>query len=480
VEVFTDYGVDTSYAIHHPLNPKTYWGQQYEKMMEGCYKSASKNQCMANDMARIEMNLDQPRTQHNYTDIGFKKIKAPKKLMDIILEFYNRNKGKESLEKWPAASIYVNHWDSPTYMLNFENSQFRGGFDIKQQIWAEAKPILEEWTNKKLTPTSLYGVRIYRDKAILATHVDRLPLVSSAIIQVDQDVDEPWPIEVYARDGKAYNVTMDPGDMVLYESHTTLHGRPFPLKGRFYANVFVHFAPLDHDEENENDPKLIALRNEDKRVFKSSHVVEAKKYLENALHPKQQKANKDVGGHEHDNHPKDAVARHMEDLARKEAELQNLHIKDPEAYKKAMEAENDAMEKAKDDENAPKGRTDLHFAAALGFVENVRKILNGHRTDIINARDENGWQAIHEAARGGHIEIVKYLIDLGADVKATTGNDETPLGLARSTLPKNHPLIAYLESIHAPEGVIVDEGAEEEEEYVEEYEDEEEEGEENQ
>lgn len=28
-------------------------------------------------------------------------------------------------------------------------------------------------------------------------------------------VDEPWPLEVYGHDGKATNVTMEPGDMVL-------------------------------------------------------------------------------------------------------------------------------------------------------------------------------------------------------------------------------------------------------------------------
>jgi hypothetical protein len=68
------------------------------------------------------------------------------------------------------------------------------------------------------------------------TDVDRLPLVSSCIIQVAPDLDEPWPIEVYDHKGKAYNVTMEPGDMVLYESHTVLHGRPFPLKGRKYVS----------------------------------------------------------------------------------------------------------------------------------------------------------------------------------------------------------------------------------------------------
>lgn len=60
--------------------------------------------------------------------------------------------------------------------------------------------------------------------------------MSSCIINVDQDLDEPWPIEVYSHEGKAYNVTMQPGDMVLYESHTVLHGRPFPLRGRHFVS----------------------------------------------------------------------------------------------------------------------------------------------------------------------------------------------------------------------------------------------------
>jgi prolyl 4-hydroxylase len=61
--------------------------------------------------------------------------------------------------------------------------------------------------------------------------------VSSCIINVAQDVDEPWPVEVYSHDGKAHNVSMEPGDLVLYESHTVLHGRPFPLKGKYYVSL---------------------------------------------------------------------------------------------------------------------------------------------------------------------------------------------------------------------------------------------------
>jgi hypothetical protein len=92
-----------------------------------------------------------------------------------------------------------------------------------------------------------------------AYSVDRLPLITSAIINIDQDVDEPWPLEVYGHDGKAVNVTMEPGDMVLYESHSVIHGRPFPLKGNYFANVFIHFeavAPLDPNVPSKYDADL--------------------------------------------------------------------------------------------------------------------------------------------------------------------------------------------------------------------------------
>ena len=63
---------------------------------------------------------------------------------------------------------------------------------------------------------------------------------------VSDRFDHDRPLEVYGHDGKATNVTMLPGDMVLYESHSVLHGRPFPLKGRFLANIFIHFEPVGH------------------------------------------------------------------------------------------------------------------------------------------------------------------------------------------------------------------------------------------
>lgn len=79
-------------------------------------------------------------------------------------------------------------------MVSVENNGLRGGgSQLKNHIWNAAKDTLQEWTNQELTQCSLYGIRVYHEGAVLATHVDRLPLVSSAIVNVAQDVDEPWP-----------------------------------------------------------------------------------------------------------------------------------------------------------------------------------------------------------------------------------------------------------------------------------------------
>lgn len=72
---------------------------------------------------------------------------------------------------------------------------------------------------------------------MVVVDVDRIPQIISAVIQVAQDVEEPWPLEIYDHEGKAHNITLQAGEMLLYESHSVLHGRPFPLVGSFYVSA---------------------------------------------------------------------------------------------------------------------------------------------------------------------------------------------------------------------------------------------------
>jgi len=281
------YGVDVSFPVHHatvstnypslPHNSRTGVVPpiQYEEMplqtlgnkekfynefMEGCrnHYGSRAHMCDATERDRIKMSLDQPQAMKNYTDTGFKKIRAPDELYRLLKDHWDRNRDRKVQEKWTVGNTYVNHWESPTYMTSVEETNMRGGGrHLKQRIWDAARPVLEEWTGQELKEASLYGVREYTTGAVLSPHVDRNPLISSCIVNVAQDVDEDWPLEVIGRDGRAYNVTMQPGDMVLYESHSLLHARPFPLKGRFYANTFIHFEPVVKDGSDADLPTYI-------------------------------------------------------------------------------------------------------------------------------------------------------------------------------------------------------------------------------
>ena len=56
-----------------------------------------------------------------------------------------------------------------------------------------------------------------------------------------QSVDDDWPLYVLDNDGGEHRVMMKPGDMVWYESARVIHGRPQPLQGEFFDNLFIHY-----------------------------------------------------------------------------------------------------------------------------------------------------------------------------------------------------------------------------------------------
>lgn len=79
----------------------------------------------------------------------------------------------------------------------------------------------------------------------LRLHADRpFTHVLSAVINVDQMIDEQWPFVAFDHSGRRREIYLNETiDMILYESATVIHGRPNPLVGNTYANLFVHFAP---------------------------------------------------------------------------------------------------------------------------------------------------------------------------------------------------------------------------------------------
>ena len=269
-----------------------------------------------------------------------------------------------------------------------------GGHELKSAIWDAAKSTIEAWTGMEIKPISLYGIRAYTEGAILNPHVDRLPLVSSCIVNVAQDVDEPWPLEVYDRNDRAVNVTMVPGDMVLYESGSLMHGRPFALKGKYFANIFIHFEITGRKLGVTSDAYLEELDD-----FLPPYLIPGSPWVE------------------------EWTRRNPQGWKKKSpsAPLQQVH--------------------------SPEG----HHAAATGDLERLEAIARKNRR-ALHQTDQNGWTPLHEAVRGGHKDVVEMLIENGADKDARTGRKGTggsPLNLALAHHSENHLVTKYLMSIGA-------------------------------
>ncbi len=184
--------------------------------------------------ARVLRNEDQPQTKPRYTPLGFKRARIPE---DIYQLMWNRYKtGERITEPWPKSDCHTNFFEAPSTMVYLTDSE-------KHKIFAAMQPDLTEWAGGvTLIPTSCYGVRIYHNGSWLREHVDTGEThIISAIMNIDQEVDEDWLLTFIDHNGDRHFITLAPGDALYYESASCLHGRPVPFKGKFFANTFVHY-----------------------------------------------------------------------------------------------------------------------------------------------------------------------------------------------------------------------------------------------
>ena len=69
-------------------------------------------------------------------------------------------------------------------------------------------------------------------------------------------------------------------------------------------------------------------------------------------------------------------------------------------------------------------------AAEIGEVKICTQLHIVHGSELLEYKDEDGYSAIHRAAYNGHIEVIKKLIQFGANVVAQTNDKWQPLHCA--------------------------------------------------
>jgi hypothetical protein len=116
--------------------------------------------------------------------------------------------------------------EGPNRAMFFEQEE------LNYAVLHELTPLFSEWAGVPLEPTSVYGVRVYRDGATLRDHLDVLEThVISGILHVDSDLDAPFPIQIEDATGELASLDLKPGQLMFYESAKSYHKRSVPMQG---------------------------------------------------------------------------------------------------------------------------------------------------------------------------------------------------------------------------------------------------------
>jgi ankyrin repeat protein len=109
----------------------------------------------------------------------------------------------------------------------------------------------------------------------------------------------------------------------------------------------------------------------------------------------------------------------------------------------------------------------LHAASGVGYGEGFESNAHRHVPDAwlpsvkylieevgvdVNARDHDGYNVLHHAAARGDTELVRYLVEQGADVMAVSRRGQTTVDMANGPYQRTLPFpetLAYLESLGA-------------------------------
>lgn len=197
-------GTPNRNSIHHAL-PIV---KGYKAVITKWFRS---NSCLPNKPHMFTKEANEYIT--NYTQTGFKISHLNQEFLERIQKFYHDNNDTEQQESVPGDFIFN---------ADKKNGKSSSLVDLspalRKEIHDKLKPEMEDWAKTSLDPTYVYGIRNYHRGAVLKTHRDRLEThIISAIINVDQKVDEDWPLFIEDNYYRQHHVFLKPGDVIFYE-----------------------------------------------------------------------------------------------------------------------------------------------------------------------------------------------------------------------------------------------------------------------
>jgi prolyl 4-hydroxylase len=195
------------------------------------------------------------------------------------------------------------------------------------------------------------------------------------------------------------------------------------MKGRYFANIFVHFEPIGSFRKDKND---FTTENKFPKESLESILTGLPPYVVPGSPWESEWRTKNPEGWKlyHNNI---ILGIQKNDLRI----IDNLYIQNPESVH-TLDQFNSSV---------------LHHAARQGNLDIVKYLCK--RDVDVHALDQNGWSPIHEAVRFGDINIVKFLQNKGGDMllKTRHGTGESPYSLSVEFHGVDSELSLYLKEL---------------------------------
>jgi len=181
--------------------------------------------------------------RRTFSSLGFAKGRLPDDVFANMAAFYYNNRNHVVNEEWEGKGFFVNWWETDVKFVAIP-------WELRKKWQLRLMELVSEWAGVEVEETSMYGLRQYETGARLLSHVDRLPTHAvSLIVNIAQNnLANPWPVEVFDHGDRLHEISMEEGDIVYYESAKNLHSRNRPLTckpgGCAYINLFTHYRPV--------------------------------------------------------------------------------------------------------------------------------------------------------------------------------------------------------------------------------------------
>lgn len=208
-----------------------------------------------------------------------------------------------------------------------------------------------------------------------------------------------------------------------------IHGRPFPFEGNAYANVFLHFEPVGYSAQQKK--RIHREMRSAKDLYEQTLVLHQEEAVAPRSIPRQR--------HREALEPTSDLPSYIEEGTQAAMQWRQDYIFLREEIK-----ERKVISKSK---TRTSGVTSAHLIAARGDLKQLKEVVEKN-PDFLHKKDSNGWKPLHEAARGGRTEVIKYILQQkGVDVNERTNNGHggSALWWAQKELSDaDHPTIVLL------------------------------------